>query len=62
MLDDALVRQGDKVLAPHRQKPHVEVMSSLRPLMDPTRFVRWTITLADGRPTWQQALDRLGSA
>jgi quinol monooxygenase YgiN len=45
-----------------RQRPHADVMSSLRPLMDPTTFVRWTITLADGRPTWPQAMDRLGSA
>jgi heme-degrading monooxygenase HmoA len=39
--------------------PHQEVMTGLRPAMGPTRFVRWTIDGADGRPSWTEALDRL---
>jgi hypothetical protein len=42
--------------------PHVEVMSSLRPLMGATRFAEWEITGADGRPTWTQALEHLASS
>lgn len=43
-----------------RTPPHVRLMSSLRALMGPTKFVQWEITAADGRPTWAGALDRLG--
>lgn len=42
--------------------PHVGLMSSLKPLMGPTKFVRWEITSADGRPSWDGALDRLGES
>jgi Domain of unknown function (DUF3291) len=43
-----------------RTPPHVGIMSSLKPVMGPTKFVQWTVTSADGRPTWASALDRLG--
>ena len=42
--------------------PHLHVMSSLKPLMGPTKFVTWTITGADGRPTMAGALEHLDSA
>jgi hypothetical protein len=45
-----------------RTPPHVGVMSSLKPLMGPTKFVQWEITAADGRPTWAAALERLASS
>jgi quinol monooxygenase YgiN len=44
-----------------RTAPHIGVMSSLKPLMGPTRFVQWKITAADGRPRWNDALERLSS-
>ena len=42
--------------------PHLEIMSALKPLMGPTKFVTWTITAADGRPTMTGALQHLASA
>jgi hypothetical protein len=44
-----------------RASPHVRLMSSLKPLMGPTKFVRWEITASDGRPSWAGALERLGA-
>ncbi len=41
--------------------PHDRMMAELAPLMGSTRFVTWSITGADGLPTWQQALDRLAA-
>jgi quinol monooxygenase YgiN len=43
-----------------RTPPHVGVMGSLRPFMAPTKFVQWQITGADGRPSWGEALERVG--
>lgn len=40
--------------------PHHELMASLMPDMGPTKFVRWTITGSAGRPSWDDALQRLG--
>ena len=40
-------------------QPHAELMTGLAPEMGPTRFVRWTIKGADGRPSWGDALQRL---
>ena len=40
--------------------PHRELMAKLSPEMGPTKFVRWTINGADGRPRWGEALRRLG--
>ena len=40
--------------------PHRELMANLSPEMGPTQFVRWTITGSDGRPSWKDALQRLG--
>jgi quinol monooxygenase YgiN len=44
-----------------RTAPHSEVMSSLQPIMGPTKFVRWEIGGAEGRPSWSTALERLRS-
>lgn len=44
-----------------RTPPHAGVMTSLRPLMGPTKFMTWTIGAADGRPTLTGALQRLAS-
>jgi len=41
--------------------PHVQVMTSLKPYMGPTKFVTWTISAADGRPSMAGALDHLAS-
>ena len=54
--DDAALRQFV------RTSPHVGLMSSLRPYMGPTKFVTWTISDADGRPTMAGALEHLASA
>ena len=40
--------------------PHHELVAKLSPEMGPTKFVRWTIKGSDGRPSWQEALQRLG--
>jgi len=40
-------------------EPHRELMSKLIPAMGPTKFVRWTMRGADGRPSWEHALQRL---
>ena len=40
--------------------PHNEIMTDLAPEMGATKFVRWTITGSDGRPSWSEALRRLG--
>jgi hypothetical protein len=45
-----------------RTPPHVQLMSSLKPLMGPTKFVQWEITTSDGRPGWADALDRLNTS
>jgi hypothetical protein len=45
-----------------RSPPHVGLMSSLQPLMGPTKFVHWEITAANGQPTWEVAMERLASA
>jgi hypothetical protein len=43
-------------------EPHRTLMSKLAPEMGPTRFVRWTMSGADGRPSWNDALRRLSSS
>ena len=44
-----------------RTPPHVQLMTSLKPLMGPTKFVTWSITAADGRPSLAAALEGLAS-
>ena len=44
-----------------RNPPHVQLMTSLKPLMGPTKFVTWTISAADGRPSMAGALKHLAS-
>jgi heme-degrading monooxygenase HmoA len=54
--DDAALR------AFMRTAPHVGVMTSLRPVMGPTKFITWMIPAAGGRPTLTDALQRLASS
>jgi hypothetical protein len=44
-----------------RTPPHVRLMTSLKPLMGPTKFVTWTISAADDRPSMADALEHLAS-
>jgi quinol monooxygenase YgiN len=44
-----------------RTPPHAGLMTSLRPLMGPTKFMTWKIRAADGRPSLTGALQRLAS-
>jgi hypothetical protein len=39
--------------------PHRDLVDRLSPEMAPSRFVRWTIRGAQGRPPWDDALQRL---
>ena len=45
-----------------RTSPHVAIMTSLKPVMEPTKFIYWTINGADGRPSFTDALERLAAA
>jgi len=40
-------------------QPHQQLMRELAPAMGATKFVRWTISGADGVPSWSEALERL---
>ena len=42
-----------------RAHPHDRLMGDLAPAMGATKFVRWTISGAEGPPTWADALTRL---
>ena len=42
------------------ESPHHELMDELSPRMGQTKFVRWTISGSGGRPSWSDALQRLG--
>lgn len=39
--------------------PHREISADLSPAMSAAKFVRWTISGSDGRPSWSEALRRL---
>ena len=39
--------------------PHAELMAEMAPSMSEPKFVRWTISGIDGRPSWTDALTRL---
>ena len=52
-------RDEDALAAFAETEPHRELMKALSPEMGPTNFVRWTIRGADGRPAWDDALQRL---
>jgi hypothetical protein len=39
----------------------LQLMTSLKPIMGPTKFVTWTISAADGRPSLAAALEHLAS-
>jgi hypothetical protein len=39
--------------------PHRDLMRRLAPEMGATKFVRWTIRGGEGRPSWDNALQRL---
>jgi quinol monooxygenase YgiN len=45
-----------------RSSPHAEIMTELRPAMDATTFVRWTVKGSDARIRWEEALRRLADA
>jgi hypothetical protein len=45
-----------------RTSPHIQLMTSLKPYMGPTKFVTWTISAADGRPGMAGALEHLRMA
>jgi heme-degrading monooxygenase HmoA len=45
-----------------RTSPHVGIMSSLKPSMEPTKFIYWSVDGADGRPNFTDALKRLAAA
>jgi heme-degrading monooxygenase HmoA len=53
--DDTALRQF------MRTRPHAQVMTSLKPFMGPTKFVTWTVSAADGRPTMAAAVDHLAA-
>jgi hypothetical protein len=53
--DDTTLRQF------MRTPPHVQVMTSLKPFMGPTKFVTWTVSAADGRPSMAAALEHLAA-
>ena len=40
-------------------EPHRQLMRELAPEMGTTKFVRWTISGANGGPSWRDALERL---
>jgi quinol monooxygenase YgiN len=44
-----------------RTPPHLHIMTSLKPVMGPTKFVTWNIAGGDGRPGWNTAIDRLAA-
>lgn len=44
-----------------RTPPHVQVMTSLKPFIGPTKFVTWTVSAADGRPSMAAALEHLAA-
>ena len=44
-----------------RTPPHVQVMTSLKPVMGPTKFVTWTVSKADGRPSMAATLEHLAA-
>ena len=52
-------RDEDSLAAFAGSEPHRGLMSKLSPEMGPTKFVRWTMRGADGRPSWRDALQRL---
>lgn len=45
-----------------RTSPHVQLMSSLKPIMGTTKFVQWEISASDGRPNWESALEHLAAS
>ena len=53
--DDTALRQF------MRTSPHVQIMTSLKPFMGPTKFVTWTVSAADGRPSMAVALEHLAA-
>jgi hypothetical protein len=39
--------------------PHDQLVADLAPEMGQTKFVRWTASGSNGRPSWNEALERL---
>jgi hypothetical protein len=44
-----------------RTPPHVQLMTSLKPFMGSTKFVTWTASAANGRPSMAAALEHLAA-
>jgi hypothetical protein len=42
-----------------RAHPHDKLVAGLPAEMGETKFVRWTTSGSDGRPSWKEALERL---
>ncbi|MGB2887999.1 MAG: DUF3291 domain-containing protein [Candidatus Acidiferrales bacterium] len=42
-----------------RQAPHAQIMQTLTPLMDKTRFVQWKVSASDIPPGWREAKARM---
>ena len=52
-------RDEDALAAFAGTEPHRGLMTKLSPEMGPTKFVRWTMRGSAGRPSWDDALQRL---
>jgi hypothetical protein len=61
LLDLAGLERQHRAAGVHAHPPHVQVTTTLKPCIGPTKFVTWTISAADGRPSTAAALDHLAS-
>lgn len=50
----------DALMAFADGSPHRDLRTDLASEMGATKFVRWTIKGSDGRPSWRDAMNRLG--
>jgi heme-degrading monooxygenase HmoA len=50
----------DALMAFADGSPHRDLRADLAPEMGATKFVRWTIKGSAGRPSWRDAMNRLG--
>lgn len=52
----------DALAAFVRSADHGELVRTMGDELDAVRSVRWTVTAADGRPTWRDGFERLAAA